>query len=143
MQVINLISLILCVFFVMLPSWIFVCLIFRPLPQEMVHYAREDTHYLLYISDRLHNELLKSGNANNNLLQSVYSKSKNVCLKVCLEQKLHLQQAALSLLHALNQFLWLCCMYREQKTNNFHISVSQVYHQSVFCLKLIVLFAFF
>ncbi|XP_015779420.1 PREDICTED: exosome component 10-like [Acropora digitifera] len=53
----------------------------RPLPQEMVHYAREDTHYLLYISDRLHNELLKSGNANNNLLQSVYSKSKNVCLK--------------------------------------------------------------
>lgn len=71
----------------------------------MVHYAREDTHYLLYISDRLHNELLKSGNANNNLLQSVYSKSKNVCLKVCLEKQLHLQQAALSLLHALDQFL--------------------------------------
>ena len=98
----------------------------------MVHYAREDTHYLLYISDRLHNELLKSGNANNNLLQSVYSKSKNVCLKVCLEQKLHLQQSALSLLHALNQFLWLCYMYREQKTNNFHISVSQVCNKSFF-----------
>ena len=49
----------------------------------MVRYAREDTHYLLYICDRLHNELIKSGNANNNLLQSVYSRSKDVCLKVC------------------------------------------------------------
>ena len=55
----------------------------RPLPLEMVRYAREDTHYLLYISDRLHNELIKSGNANSNLLQSVYTRSKDVCLKVC------------------------------------------------------------
>lgn len=53
----------------------------RPLPLEMVRYAREDTHYLLYISDRLHNELIKSGNANSNLLQSVYTRSKDVCLK--------------------------------------------------------------
>jgi len=53
----------------------------RPLPSEMVRYAREDTHYLLYICDRLHNELIKSGNANNNLLQSVYSRSKDICLK--------------------------------------------------------------
>ena len=49
----------------------------------MVRYAREDTHYLLYICDRLHNELIKSGNANSNLLQSVYARSKDVCLKVC------------------------------------------------------------
>ena len=55
----------------------------RPLPLEMVRYAREDTHYLLYICDRLHNELIKSGNANSNLLQSVYTRSKDVCLKVC------------------------------------------------------------
>lgn len=54
----------------------------RPLPSEMVRYAREDTHYLLYICDRLHNELIKSGNVNNNLLQSVYSRSKDICLKV-------------------------------------------------------------
>lgn len=47
----------------------------------MVRYAREDTHYLLYICDRLHNELIKSGNANSNLLQSVYARSKDVCLK--------------------------------------------------------------
>ena len=44
---------------------------------------REDTHYLLYICDRLHNELIKSGNANSNLLQSVYTRSKDICLKVC------------------------------------------------------------
>jgi exosome complex exonuclease RRP6 len=25
----------------------------RPLPPEMLHYAREDTHYLLYIFDKL------------------------------------------------------------------------------------------
>jgi len=49
----------------------------------MVRYAREDTHYLLYICDRLHNELIKSGNANSNLIQSVYARSKDVCLKVC------------------------------------------------------------
>lgn len=60
-----------------------VCLFHRPLPSEMVHYAREDTHYLLYICDRLHNELIKHGNANNNLLQSVYSRSRDICLKVC------------------------------------------------------------
>ena len=60
--------------------YLFTC---RPLPDEMVRYAREDTHYLLYIYDRLHDELLKSGNANNNLLQSVYSRSKQICLKVC------------------------------------------------------------
>ena len=55
----------------------------RPLPSEMVRYAREDTHYLLYICDRLQNELIIKGNANSNLLQSVYSRSKDVCLKVC------------------------------------------------------------
>ena len=62
-----------------------ICLfaICRPLPSEMVRYAREDTHYLLYICDRLHNELIIKGNANSNLLQSVYSRSKDVCLKVC------------------------------------------------------------
>ncbi|XP_022778236.1 exosome component 10-like [Stylophora pistillata] len=59
----------------------------RPLPSEMVRYAREDTHYLLYICDRMHNDLIKRGNANNNLLQSVYSRSKDICLK-CYEKPL-------------------------------------------------------
>jgi exosome complex exonuclease RRP6 len=54
----------------------------RPLPAEMVLYAREDTHYLLYIYERLRNELVAKGNEHNNLLESVYERSKNICLKV-------------------------------------------------------------
>eukprot|EP00826_Nyctotherus_ovalis_P011872 TRINITY_DN13094_c0_g2_i4.p1 TRINITY_DN13094_c0_g2~~TRINITY_DN13094_c0_g2_i4.p1 ORF type:complete len:519 (+),score=119.86 TRINITY_DN13094_c0_g2_i4:629-2185(+) len=30
----------------------------RPLPEEMIHYAREDTHYLLYIYDTLRRRLI-------------------------------------------------------------------------------------
>ncbi|KAM9971238.1 hypothetical protein ACTFIW_011214 [Dictyostelium discoideum] len=36
----------------------------RKLPEEMIKYAREDTHYLLYIYDRLRNELISKGNKN-------------------------------------------------------------------------------
>jgi exosome complex exonuclease RRP6 len=32
---------------------------FRPLPEEMLHYARADTHYLLHIYDQLRNALLE------------------------------------------------------------------------------------
>ena len=33
----------------------------RPLPEEMQKYAREDTHYLLYIYDRIRIDLLEEG----------------------------------------------------------------------------------
>ena len=33
----------------------------RPIPAEMMHYAREDTHYLLYIYDMMRNQLYESG----------------------------------------------------------------------------------
>ena len=33
----------------------------RPLPEEMVRYAREDTHYLLYVYDRVRQDLLERG----------------------------------------------------------------------------------
>ncbi|CAE7139825.1 unnamed protein product [Rhizoctonia solani] len=36
----------------------------RPLPEEMLHYARADTHYLLHIYDRLRNALLEHSDAN-------------------------------------------------------------------------------
>ncbi|XP_065661532.1 exosome complex component 10 isoform X2 [Hydra vulgaris] len=51
----------------------------RPIPKEMVLYAQEDTHYLLYVYDVLRNQLLNKGNANKNLLKSVYSKSTSIC----------------------------------------------------------------
>lgn len=47
----------------------------------MVHYAREDSHYLLYIFDRMRNELLRRGNRQHNLLRSTLARSRDVCLK--------------------------------------------------------------
>ncbi|KAL4221351.1 Exosome component 10 [Mactra antiquata] len=54
----------------------------RPLPEELLKYAREDTHYLLYIYDKLKNELLDRGNESKNLLMSVLHRSAQLCLKV-------------------------------------------------------------
>nr|XP_022908120.1 exosome component 10 [Onthophagus taurus] len=54
----------------------------RPLPDELKTYAREDTHYLIYIYQVLKNELLKQGNKGaDNLLLSVIQKSTEVCKK--------------------------------------------------------------
>lgn len=50
----------------------------RPLPNGYLRYAQEDTHYLLYIYDRLRNQLLEKSEA----LRSVYTKSKIICQKV-------------------------------------------------------------
>ena len=51
----------------------------RPLPQDMAKYARMDTHYLLYIFDRLKNELVARGNETNNLMHSVLARSREIC----------------------------------------------------------------
>ena len=51
----------------------------RPLTPEMLHYAREDTHNLLHVYDRLTNDLLARGNAHQNLLRAVYDRSRDVC----------------------------------------------------------------
>ncbi|KAI8329857.1 ribonuclease H-like domain-containing protein, partial [Chlamydoabsidia padenii] len=47
----------------------------RPLPQEMMDYARSDTHYLLYIYDQLREELLAGSGTNQNLLRAVLQRS--------------------------------------------------------------------
>ena len=54
----------------------------RPLPNEYLRYAREDTHYLLYIYDRLRQQLRDHG-------KSVFIKSKTICLKVILKIHCH------------------------------------------------------
>lgn len=54
----------------------------RPLPNDMLNYARSDTHYLLYIHDRMQNELIENGNANNNLLNFALNQSKEICKRV-------------------------------------------------------------
>jgi exosome complex exonuclease RRP6 len=50
----------------------------RPLPPVMERYAREDTHYLLYIYDRMRNELIVRGNTNNNLLLAVLGRGRQL-----------------------------------------------------------------
>lgn len=57
----------------------------RPLPSNMMHYAREDTHYLLYIYDMMLNQLLDAGTAMaddgiSNLLRATLSRSEDLCL---------------------------------------------------------------
>ncbi|XP_063965513.1 exosome complex component 10-like [Lytechinus pictus] len=53
----------------------------RPIPEEMLHYAREDTHYLLYIYHMMKNELIKRGNDQKNLLRAVLDQSKRICMQ--------------------------------------------------------------
>ena len=49
----------------------------RPLPQEMLNYARQDTHYLHYLYDIMRRELLKPKSANENPLKFLISAWKN------------------------------------------------------------------
>ncbi|XP_040843836.1 exosome component 10 isoform X1 [Ochotona curzoniae] len=53
----------------------------RPLPEEMLAYARNDTHYLLYIYDRMRLELWERGNEQPVQLQVVWQRSRDICLK--------------------------------------------------------------
>lgn len=53
----------------------------RPLPQEMLTYARSDTHFLLYIYDHLRNELLTASTHNANLMRSSLQLSNEVALQ--------------------------------------------------------------
>ncbi|XP_075898081.1 exosome complex component 10 [Nelusetta ayraudi] len=53
----------------------------RPLPEEMVQYARTDTHYLLYMYDCMRGQLLDLSHGQPGLLQSVWNKSKDISLK--------------------------------------------------------------
>ena len=51
----------------------------RPLSEELKNYAREDTHYLLYIYARLRNALLDAASGHPSLLESVYKSSTEIC----------------------------------------------------------------
>ncbi|KAK2064447.1 exonuclease [Colletotrichum caudatum] len=55
----------------------------RPLSEEMLYYARSDTHYLLYIYDKMRNELvMKSdrGNPSTDYIEAALQKSKTLSL---------------------------------------------------------------
>lgn len=53
----------------------------RPLPEELLLYARQDTHYLLYIYDMLTNLLIEKANGKITWLENVYQCSTDVCAK--------------------------------------------------------------
>ncbi|KAJ1024101.1 hypothetical protein NDA16_002940 [Ustilago loliicola] len=50
----------------------------RPLPKEMLYYARSDTHTLLYIYDNLRYELMESGGVD--AIREVFTRSKDVAM---------------------------------------------------------------
>ncbi|KAL4506230.1 hypothetical protein ABPG73_016964 [Tetrahymena malaccensis] len=57
----------------------------RPLPREMISYARSDTHYLLSIYDNLRiqlvNKAVQQGQNASHFIESVLNKSRAICLK--------------------------------------------------------------
>lgn len=55
----------------------------RPLPKEMLYYARSDTHYLLFVYDIMRNELLQKSNpSTHNIMASVLRASADVSLRI-------------------------------------------------------------
>jgi exosome complex exonuclease RRP6 len=54
----------------------------RPLPQKLIDYARQDTHYLLYVYDMLHNAIIDKAGGQSHVLKSVYTESTLLCQKV-------------------------------------------------------------
>uniref|UniRef100_A0A8C1G3H1 Exosome complex component 10 n=1 Tax=Cyprinus carpio TaxID=7962 RepID=A0A8C1G3H1_CYPCA len=53
----------------------------RPLPDQMLKYAQADTHYLLYVYDRVRADLYDMGNGQPTLIQQVWDKSRDLSLK--------------------------------------------------------------
>lgn len=53
----------------------------RPLPQQLIDYARQDTHYLIYVYERLTNDLLHADQGQTQTLRIVYQLSTEVCKK--------------------------------------------------------------
>ncbi len=48
----------------------------------MLKYAQADTHYLLYVYDRVRADLYDMGNGQPTLIQQVWDKSRDLSLKV-------------------------------------------------------------
>ena len=59
----------------------------RPLPKEMLDYARGDTHYLLYIWDRIRNDLLKQGKRGMSFMKQILASSNKRCQLLYVKEK--------------------------------------------------------
>ncbi|KAJ1295468.1 hypothetical protein BS78_01G226800 [Paspalum vaginatum] len=60
----------------------------RPLRDEMIKYAREDTHYLLYIYDLMRLRLANESSGENDLLLEVCKRSNEICLQLYEKEQL-------------------------------------------------------
>ncbi|XP_059485454.1 exosome component 10 [Neocloeon triangulifer] len=60
----------------------------RPLPEEMIQYARMDTHFLLYVYDRLKNDLWESGANSDRLIKAAIHQSTQLCKKIYVKPQL-------------------------------------------------------
>lgn len=54
----------------------------RPVPDAMMQYARSDTHFLLYIYDKLRNALLERSNGSQDLIREVLLRSASTATKL-------------------------------------------------------------
>lgn len=57
---------------------------YRPLGKEAQAYARSDTHYLLYVYDRVRNDLIEKANGKSTLVEDVFFRATQLCKKVIL-----------------------------------------------------------
>jgi len=55
---------------------------FRPLSPEAIHYARCDTHYLLYVYDMIKKDLMAMSTKQCNYIELVFKRSVDVCKNV-------------------------------------------------------------
>mmetsp|Transcript_1308 Transcript_1308/g.1659 ORF Transcript_1308/g.1659 Transcript_1308/m.1659 type:complete len:569 (-) Transcript_1308:1090-2796(-) len=79
----------------------------RPLPLDMLNYARQDTHYLLDIYDRLRCELCDQ---DEKLVRSVLKKSAQLCMKTYIREPLDKEKISALLLKLARQYqVRLCC----------------------------------
>lgn len=100
----------------------------RPIPDEMLAYARSDTHYLLYIYDRLRDDLSKKG-----LLSQAWEKSAAVCRKRYVKPRFHSGMAReLAARHGLGldaqqmRLLEVLCSWRDSTAREEDESLSYV-----------------
>uniref|UniRef100_A0A8C8VKJ9 Exosome complex component 10 n=1 Tax=Pelusios castaneus TaxID=367368 RepID=A0A8C8VKJ9_9SAUR len=105
----------------------------RPLPEEMIRYARDDTHYLLYIYDKVREALWERGNEQPTQLQVVWQRSRDICLKkyikpifsedsyleLCRRQKKHLNTQQLTAFKLL--FAWRDKMARQEDESTGYV----------------------
>ncbi|XP_042457875.1 protein RRP6-like 1 [Zingiber officinale] len=68
----------------------------RPIPAEMLKYAREDTHYLFFIYDQMKRRLLAESSDGNDLLLEVYKRSGEICMQLY-EKELYTETSFLNI----------------------------------------------